>query len=132
MTDTAPESFDKRFTFRDFAIGWRGRCPSCGEGKLFRSYLRVADACPRCGLELHHQRADDLPDYIVVLITGHIFVMLALDVEFRYSPPFWVHVVLWGPALLASVLLLLQPVKGVIVALQWRLGLHGFAAVRGQ
>ncbi len=121
---------DKKFTAQDFSRGWRGVCPSCGEGKMFASFLRVADACPHCGQELHHHRADDLPAYIVVLITGHIFVMLALDVEFRYSPPFWVHALLWGPALLASILLLLQPVKGVIVALQWRIGMHGFAATR--
>lgn len=94
---------------------------------MFASFLKVADKCPHCATELHHHRADDLPAYIVVIFTGHLLVALALDIEFRYSPPFWVHAVLWVPALALSIGLLLQPVKGVIVALQWRLGMHGFA-----
>ncbi len=28
----------------------RLRCPSCGGGPLFRSWLRMVDRCPRCGL----------------------------------------------------------------------------------
>lgn len=117
-----------RFTMQDFKRGWTGRCPSCGEGKLFSSFLKVCAACPHCGEELLHQKADDLPAYIVILLTGHLFVALALEVEFRLSPPLWVHALLWGPALIVMSLLLLQPVKGAIVALQWRLGMHGFKA----
>ena len=41
--------------------GARLRCPSCGEGSLYSSYLKVADTCSSCGEALHHQRADDAP-----------------------------------------------------------------------
>lgn len=41
--------------------GTRGLCPSCGQGKMFRGYLKVSDHCPNCDEELHHQRADDGP-----------------------------------------------------------------------
>ena len=44
--------------------GLRCRCPKCGEGKLFRAYLKLADRCPNCGVELFHHRADDMPPYI--------------------------------------------------------------------
>ncbi|MBU0799366.1 MAG: DUF983 domain-containing protein [Alphaproteobacteria bacterium] len=123
MTNTT----SPKYTLQDFKNGLRGRCPACGEGKIFRSFLKVHDNCPHCGEELFHQRADDLPAYIVVLVTGHIFVAMALEVESLFAPPLWVHAVLWGPAVLGAALLLLQPVKGAIIALQWRLGLHGFA-----
>ena len=54
--------------------GFRGRCPACGEGRMFRAFLKVADECPHCGEELHHHRADDFPAYLVIVIVGHILV----------------------------------------------------------
>jgi uncharacterized protein (DUF983 family) len=106
--------------------GFFGRCPNCGAGKMFRAYLKVADECPACGEPLHHQRADDFPAYIVIVLVGHIVVPLVLAVETAWAPPTWLHMVIW-PALIAVLALgLLQPVKGAIVALQWVLGMHGF------
>ena len=106
--------------------GWRCRCPNCGKGRLFRAFLKVVDRCEACGEELFHQRADDAPPYFVILITGHIVVPLALSVEVAFSPPYWVHAVLWGPLTIALALGLLQPVKGAIVAWQWANRMHGF------
>jgi uncharacterized protein (DUF983 family) len=106
--------------------GWRCRCPACGEGRLFRAFLKVVDHCPACGEEMFHQRADDAPPYFVILITGHIVVPLALLTETALSPPYWVHAVIWGPLTLALALALLQPVKGAIVGWQWAHYMHGF------
>jgi len=106
--------------------GFFGKCPSCGEGKMFRAFLKVADECPACGEPLHHQQADDFPAYIVIVLVGHIVVPLVLLVETAWAPPTWLHMLIW-PALIAVLALsLLQPVKGAIVALQWVLGMHGF------
>ncbi len=106
--------------------GFRGRCPNCGQGKLFRAFLKVADRCAVCGTELFHQRADDAPPYFVILITGHIVVPLALMVETELSPPLWLHAVIWGPLTVGLALALLQPVKGAIVGWQWATYMHGF------
>ena len=111
---------------RAMTRGFRGRCPNCGEGRLFRAYLKVVDCCPRCGTELFHQRADDAPPYFVTLITGHIVVPAALAVEVAFSPPMWVHALLWGPLTIALGLGLLQPIKGAIVGWQWATYMHGF------
>src|SRR6516165_7001662 len=54
--------------------GLRGRCPSCGRGKIFRAYLKVNDECPQCGEELHHHRADDAPPYMTIVVVGHVVV----------------------------------------------------------
>ena len=110
----------------DLVRGLRGLCPCCGKGRLFRAYLKVSDDCPECGEELHHHRADDFPAYCVIFIVGHIIVPLMLAVEMAFAPPDWVHVALWLPAGLGLTLGLLQPVKGFIVALQWRMGMDGF------
>ena len=64
---------------------------------MFRRYLKVADACPHCGEELHHHRADDAPPYFTIVIVGHIVVSLVLAVEMAYRPPLWLHAALWLP-----------------------------------
>lgn len=114
-----------------FRRGFRGRCPACGKGHMFRAYLKVNDACPHCGEELHHHRADDFPAYLVIVIVGHILVPIILAVETEFAPAYWIHALLWGPAVLALTLGLLQPVKGAVVAMQWFLGMHGFEQSRG-
>jgi uncharacterized protein (DUF983 family) len=112
---------------RDAALrGFFGRCPACGKGKMFLKFLKVNDACPECVEELHHQRADDFPAYLVIVIVGHILVPIILAVETAFAPAYWVHAVLWGPAVLGMTLGLIQPVKGAVVAMQWFLGMHGF------
>ena len=106
--------------------GLLGRCPCCGKGRMFRAFLKVKDRCEVCGEELHHHRADDFPAYIVIFLVGHMLVPAVLSVETNFAPSYWVHLMLWLPPTLILTLGLLQPVKGAVVALQWRMGMHGF------
>jgi uncharacterized protein (DUF983 family) len=106
--------------------GFFGRCPNCGEGRMFRAFLKVADQCPVCGEPFHHHRADDFPAYIVIVLVGHIAVPLVLAVETAWAWPTWLHMMVWPATIAILALALLQPVKGAIVALQWVLGMHGF------
>ena len=106
--------------------GLRCRCPHCGEGKLFRAFLKVNNTCPACGEALFHHRADDLPAYLVIVIVGHIVVPVALSVETNFAPPIPLQLAIYLPLTLISALLLLQPVKGAVVGLQWALRMHGF------
>jgi uncharacterized protein (DUF983 family) len=106
--------------------GALGRCPSCRTGRMFDRYLKVAPECGHCGEELHHQRADDAPPYFVISIVGHLVIGLILWAEMNYAPPMWVHGAIWIPMTLALSLLMLPPVKGALVGLQWALYMHGF------
>jgi uncharacterized protein (DUF983 family) len=108
---------------------WRGftmRCPNCGKGRLFCRALKVVDHCPVCGEDFSHQRADDFPAYIVIIVVGHVIVPMILAVETAYAPPTWLQLLIWLPVTLISALALIQPAKGAIVALQWQTGMHGF------
>jgi uncharacterized protein (DUF983 family) len=116
----------KRDVWTAMKRGFRGRCPRCGEGKLFRAFLKVDNKCPVCGLDFTPHRADDLPAYLVIIIVGHIMVPLALWIEINYSPPVVLQLAIYLPATLLASLLLLQPVKGAVVGLQWALRMHGF------
>lgn len=120
------QSLPKRDLWQAMARGLRCRCPSCGEGKIFRAFLKVADNCPACGENLSHHRADDLPAYLVIVIVGHIIVPIALWIETNYAPSMLLQLAFYLPFTLASSLLLLQPVKGAVVGLQWAFRMHGF------
>jgi uncharacterized protein (DUF983 family) len=117
---------DKRDLWTALKRGLRGRCPRCGEGKLFRAFLKVDDHCNTCGLDFTPQRADDLPAYLVIIIVGHIVVPTALLIETNYAPPVALQLAIYLPLTLIASLALLQPVKGAVVGLQWALRMHGF------
>lgn len=106
--------------------GLRSRCPACGQGRMFRAFLKVAEQCPHCGEELHHHRADDFPAYLVIVIVGHILVPVVLLAETEIAPAVWISMTLWPLAALMMALGLLQPVKGAVVGIQWFGGMHGF------
>lgn len=106
--------------------GFLGKCPNCGEGSLFRSYVKTVDRCEHCGEEIFHQRADDFPAYLVVVIVGHIVVGAFLGVETMFDLPLGVHLAIWIPLTILLALVLLRPVKGAVVGMQWALYMHGF------
>jgi uncharacterized protein (DUF983 family) len=117
---------EKRDVWTALKRGFRGRCPRCGQGKLFRAFLKVDDHCSVCRLDFTPHRADDLPAYLVIVIVGHIVVPLALFIETNYSPPVALQLAVYLPATMVASLLLLQPVKGAVVGVQWALRMHGF------
>jgi uncharacterized protein (DUF983 family) len=119
-------STEKRDVWTALKRGFRCRCPRCGEGKLFRAFLKVDDHCSACGLDYTPHRADDLPAYLVIVIVGHIVVPAALWIETNYAPAVWLQLTVYLSFTLVLSLLLLQPVKGAVVGFQWALRMHGF------
>ena len=112
--------------------GWRRRCPSCGAGPMLRGYLKVRESCPVCGEALHHQRADDGPAYLTILIVGHIIgaMMLAVE-EWNDTLPIWLHAIVWPILVLVMCLTLLPRFKGALIGYQWALRMHGFGGEDG-
>jgi uncharacterized protein (DUF983 family) len=117
---------EKRDVWTSIKRGFRGRCPRCGEGKLFRAFLKVDNNCSVCGLDFTPHRADDLPAYLVIVVVGHIVVPMALFIETNYSPPVALQLAIYLPFTFIASLALLQPVKGAVVGVQWALRMHGF------
>lgn len=106
--------------------GLLGRCPACGDGRLFRAFLKPVDSCAVCGEDMHHHRSDDLPPYIVITIVGHLvlggYMMTDLILPFNT----WTHLAIWVPVTIVGAIALMQPVKGGVIGLQWALRMHGF------
>ncbi len=103
-----------------FSTGFRCRCPRCGEAPLFEGLLEVRAACPACGLDYGTVNSGDGPAVFVILILGFIVVGLALWVELSFSPPTWLHLVLWTPLIIGGSIGLLRPFKATLIALQFR------------
>lgn len=56
----------------------------------------------------------------VILVVSIIVMPMALVVDFRFAPPWWVHVLLWLPAVLGLSLLLLRLSKALLIGLEHR------------
>jgi len=99
-----------------------GRCPRCGEGRLFTGLLTLGlrPKCARCGLDYGFIDTGDGPAVFGILVLGILVLGLALVVEFKAAPPIWVHVVLWGPVTFALGFGLLRVLKSTLIALQYR------------
>lgn len=108
---------------------WKGlrlRCPNCGKGKLLHSYLKVCDTCSECGQELHHQRADDGPAYLTILLVGHLLAFVLHIVYVAYRPEPLTLALVLSVVTVAGSLFLLPRMKGLVVAYQWAKRMHGF------
>lgn len=106
--------------------GMAGKCPHCGEGRLYGKYLKVNPACPACGEELHHHRADDAPPYLVIVIVGHLMIGIVVHMEMAFRIPAIQYLAVVLPLAVLLSLWLLPIVKGAIVGLQWAKYMHGF------
>ncbi len=102
------------------STGLRCRCPRCGEGALFDGFLTMKPRCSACGLDYAFADAGDGPAVFVILFAGFIICAMALVVEVKYSPPYWVHAIIFLPLVLIVCLGLLRPMKGLMIALQYR------------
>ena len=107
--------------------GWRRRCPSCGTGPMLKGYLKVRDTCTVCGEELHHQRADDGPAYLTIIVVGHILAPLIHVVYTRFQPEPMTLATIFTVGTVALSLYLLPRFKGLMVGFQWAKRMHGFA-----
>ena len=104
---------------KPFLSGLRARCPKCGQGPLFKNGLSVRDSCSACGQSFAFADSGDGPAVFVILILGALTLGGALFLEFRYEPPVWVHVVVWGIFIPVVAFGLLRLLKGVLINLQY-------------
>ena len=101
-------------------VALRGRCPRCGQGRLFDGLLALRERCPVCGLDFRGADAGDGAPVGVMFVLGPILVILAFWMEFRFDPPIWVYaVVLIGVSLPVAVLLI-RLIKASLLGIQYR------------
>jgi uncharacterized protein (DUF983 family) len=102
------------------SAGLRGRCPRCGDGQLLKGFVSVNPRCEACKLDFAFADSGDGPAVFIILIAGFLIVFLALAVEVAYSPPYWLHLLIFLPLTLIVSLGMLRPMKGLMIGLQYR------------
>lgn len=98
--------------------GIRGRCPRCGEGKLFKGLLTLAKNCDHCGLDYAFADPADGPAFFVMSITGTFAVGFLFLMQIAGLPEWLVFSVVGIGTTLVSIALLV-PIKGWLVNSQY-------------
>lgn len=101
-------------------VAMRGLCPRCGTPGLFATFLRFADHCRVCGLDYRAFNVGDGAAAFLILIVGAVVSVLAIVVELKYSPPLWLHLILWLPFTMILTVGLLRIAKGLLLALEYK------------
>ncbi|CAH0497543.1 DUF983 domain-containing protein [Novosphingobium sp. CECT 9465] len=112
--------------------GIRGKCPRCGETHLFAKFLKPVERCRLCSQNWTLHAADDFPPYIAILLTGHIMAPVIIELGLHTALPGWAMMLIVAVMAVALLGTFLQPAKGGVIALQWWLGLQGFAGRAGK
>jgi uncharacterized protein (DUF983 family) len=102
--------------------GLAGRCPACGQGRIFGGWLRVSQACGVCAAPLGNIQADDAPPYFTVFIVAHVIIGAQILLERVHPLSVAAEMMLLLPATLLLTLALIRPVKGATIGLMLKLG----------
>ncbi|WP_284391170.1 DUF983 domain-containing protein [Algimonas ampicilliniresistens] len=98
------------------------KCPSCGDAKLFRAFLKPVEHCPSCGVNWGDVRADDGPAWASMLVAGHLTAPVFHWVVFKTDIPGWASITGLSLLLVLLCLAVLQPIKGLFMAIIWDKG----------
>ena len=100
----------------------QGLCPRCGHRTLFAGLASFAPKCRACGLDFAAFNVGDGPAAFLIFIVGGIVVGLAILVQLKAAPPWWVHPLLWVPLTAILTVGLLRVAKGLLLALEYQRG----------
>ncbi|HEY0312511.1 MAG TPA: DUF983 domain-containing protein [Allosphingosinicella sp.] len=98
----------------------RGQCPQCGAKTLFSGVASFAPRCRACGLDYSSFNVGDGPAPFLIFLVGGLVVLLAILLELKVGPPFWVHILLWVPLTAVLVVGGLRFSKGLLLILEYR------------
>lgn len=97
--------------------GLSRRCPTCGQGELFRGFLKVSSHCAVCAADNGAYPSDDLPPYVTIALVGHVVVPLFFWFDHSFATPLWTQFAIWPPLTVLLTISLLPFVKGGVIGL---------------
>ncbi|MBU6475216.1 MAG: DUF983 domain-containing protein [Alphaproteobacteria bacterium] len=105
----------------DIRFCLKPRCPVCREGRLFKPWsVDPVEECAICHTRLGETDVGDGASVFMIFLLGATVVPLALVVDHFFSPPLWVHAVLWGGVMLGMIAVILPAVKAYVILLEYR------------
>ncbi len=109
------------------SLGLSLKCPKCNKGKVYSSFLKIADKCNECGFSLKERDSADGPAYVSMCIVAPIVIILSFYVENKYQPEAWVHAALWIPFVFTLSIICLIFTKSLFITLEYKYNILGFA-----
>ena len=109
---TAPGGLSAKLPF--------GQCPRCRARTLFDGVISFAPKCRACGLDFSGFNVGDGPAAFLTLIIGAVVSALAIMLQLKAEPPFWVHILLWVPLTTFAVIAGLRASKAKLLAAEYR------------
>ena len=103
-----------------YAAGLAGKCPRCGEGDLFGTFLGLRPRCGVCDLDFAKADPGDGPAVFVIFIVGFLAVSVAFVARFSWYWPIAAAFAVSAFVAIGGTLLLLRPLKATLIALQFR------------
>ena len=100
-------------------VGLKGKCPQCGQGRMFGGILKFKDHCANCGLDYSKMEVGDGAAIFVIMIANAVVLGGALGFESAFNPPLWLHFVIWPCVAIGLCVYLTRLFKGVLLALQY-------------
>ncbi len=95
------------------------RCPRCGSGPLFAGLLTIRPACTACGLDFTGADTGDAFAVPILIVLGAIIVGAAFWLDTRYSPPLWVHALIWPPVTAVLAVVMTRYIKSFFTVQQY-------------
>jgi uncharacterized protein (DUF983 family) len=100
-------------------VGIKGKCPRCGQGRLFNGFLALAPKCDVCGLDYSFADPADGPAFFVMIFGCIPSVLFAVWAELTFEPSVWFHFLVTVPIVMLTCIPPLRPLKGWLVASQF-------------
>ena len=98
------------------------RCPNCGQGHLFRAFLKVSERCEVCGADNTIYPSDDAPPYVALVLVGHLFIPLIFWTEMSLGLATWLLLAIWLPLITVVTIAALPYIKGAVIGYAWATG----------
>ncbi|WP_418153076.1 DUF983 domain-containing protein [Litorimonas sp. RW-G-Af-16] len=101
-------------------MAFGSRCPACGEGNLFKGFLKFQEECEACGTDFRDEDAGDGPAFFAMFAVLIVIIPMAIAFQMVTGVPMWLELLIWGPVIIGLCLFLLRKLRGVMFNTAWR------------
>lgn len=102
------------------SAGLKERCPTCGQGRVFRAFLKFKPACEACGQDFTQADTADGPAFFVGFIVLILFAPFGFIIPLA-DQPIWLKIIMMLGLLIVTIiasLIMLPKAKSLLMALQ--------------
>jgi uncharacterized protein (DUF983 family) len=100
-------------------LAFKGKCPQCKRASVFQGFFRFKKNCDECGCDFDSIQIGDAAAYSTMFIVGFFLTAFMAYIEFKYTPPLWIHAIILTFLSFILSLGLLRFFRGLWLILEW-------------